>query len=296
MLKIICIEEHANDPGIGQAAVPAMMREAPYMALCQSERVASAPHDPSRPGQVAMAQALPLAGEIGSVRLKAMDEHGIAMQVISLGQPTQLVPAELVIGLARAANDRLAASVGAHPDRFAGFATLPWQHPQAAAAELTRAVEELGFKGALLMGRPSDAFLDDPRYAPVLKRLNELRVPLYVHPGVPLPAVNASYYEGFAPHVSAQAITGLSRTISETYRAQIWVTPSGMFDLPHFKFIHEVLGADRIIWSNDYPYLTLDGTRAFIESLPVSDDDREKIAFRNAEELLRLTGEGSRSA
>ena len=351
MLKIICIEEHANDPGIGQAAVPAMMKEAPYMALCQSERVAAVRHDPNRPGQVAMAQVLPLAGEIGAVRLKAMDEHGIAMQVVSLGQPTQLVPAELAIELARDANDRLAASVDAHPDRFAGFATLPWQHPQAAADELTRAVEELGFKGALLMGRPSDAFLDDPRYAPVLKRLNELCVPLYIHPGVPLPAVNAAYYEGFAPHVSAQfavagwgwhheagiqtlrlilsgafdtypelrvisghwgemvpfylarlddllpkAITGLSRTISETYRAQIWVTPSGMFDMPHFKFIHEVLGADRIIWSNDYPYLTLDGTRAFIESLPVSQEDLEKIAFRNAEDLLRLTAEGSRSA
>jgi predicted TIM-barrel fold metal-dependent hydrolase len=60
--------------------------------------------------------------------------------------------------------------------------------------------------------------------------------------------------------------------------------------------IHEVLGADRIIWSNDSPYLTLDGTRAFIESLPVSDYDRGKIAFRNAEELLRLPGEGSGSA
>ena len=71
MLKIICIEEHANDPGIGQAAVPAMMREAPYMALCQSERVASVPHDPNRPGQVAMAHVLPLASEIGAVRLKA---------------------------------------------------------------------------------------------------------------------------------------------------------------------------------------------------------------------------------
>jgi uncharacterized protein len=351
MLKIICIEEHANDPGIGMAAAPAMMKQAPYMELCQPERVAVTPRNPHRPGQVPMTQAVALANEIGEVRLRAMDEQAIAMQVISLGQPTQLVPADRAIEIACAANDRLATSVAAHPGRFAGFATLPWQHPQAAADELTRAVDELGLKGALLMGRPGESFLDDPRYAPVLERLNALRVPLYVHPGVPAPAVKRVYYDGLSPEVVTQfalagwgwhheagihtlrlilsgafdtypelrvisghwgemvpfylarlddllprAITGLSRTISETYRAQIWVTPSGMFDLPHFKFIHEVLGADRIIWSNDYPYLTLDGTRAFIESLPVSDHDREKIAFRNAEELLRLTGEDSRPA
>jgi hypothetical protein len=83
-------------------------------------------------------------------------------------------------------------------------------------------------------------------------------------------------------------VTGLNRTISETYRNHVWVTPSGLFDLPHFQFIHTVIGADRIIWSVDYPYLTLDGTREFIEKLPVSDYDREKIAHLNAEKLFRL--------
>jgi uncharacterized protein len=283
-----------------------MMQQAPYMALCQPERIAAAHPNPNRPGQVPMKQAVPLANEIGEVRLRAMDEQAIAMQVISLGQPTQLVPADLAIELARAANDGLAASVATHPDRFAGFATLCWQHPQAAADELSRAVDELGFKGALLMGRPSETFLDDPRYAPVLERLNTLRVPLYVRPCVPAPAVKKVYYDGLSPEVVAQfalagwgwhheagihtlrlilsgafdtypdlrvisghrgemvpfylarlddllpkTVTGFSRSISETYRAQVWVTPSGMFDLPHFKFIHEVLGADRIIWSND---------------------------------------------
>jgi hypothetical protein len=50
----------------------------------------------------------------------------------------------------------------------------------------------------------------------------------------------------------------------------VWVTPSSLFDLPQFQFIHIVIGADRIIWSVDYPYLTLDGTREFLGKLPVS--------------------------
>jgi predicted TIM-barrel fold metal-dependent hydrolase len=83
-------------------------------------------------------------------------------------------------------------------------------------------------------------------------------------------------------------LTGLSQTITETYRNHVWVTPSGLFDLPQFRFIHTVIGADRIIWSVDYPYLTMDGTREFLANLPVSEQDREKIAHLNAESLFTL--------
>jgi uncharacterized protein len=58
-----------------------------------------------------------------------------------------------------------------------------------------------------------------------------------------------------------QKVTGLSRTINDTYKANVWVTPSGLFERPQFDFVHNVLGADRIIRASDYPYLTLDGTR-----------------------------------
>jgi hypothetical protein len=39
----------------------------------------------------------------------------------------------------------------------------------------------------------------------------------------------------------------------------------------------------------DYPYLTLDGTREFLGKLPVSEQDREKIAHLNAEKLFTLS-------
>ena len=97
------------------------------------------------------------------VWLWAMDEQATAIKVISLGQMTLLVPNYEAIKLARAANTRLAAPVAIHSDRFAGFATLPWQRSQAAGDELSRAIDELGFKGTLLMGRPGRTFLDDRR-------------------------------------------------------------------------------------------------------------------------------------
>jgi uncharacterized protein len=74
--------------------------------------------------------------DLGASRLADMDAHGIDFQVISHVAPAAqgLGGAE---GIARAcaANDRLAGAVRAHPDRFAGFATLPTADPVAAARE-----------------------------------------------------------------------------------------------------------------------------------------------------------------
>ncbi|MBB1592963.1 amidohydrolase family protein [Achromobacter sp. UMC46] len=61
-----------------------------------------------------------------------------------------------------------------------------------------------------------------------------------------------------------------------------------MLNLPHFEFIHNVVGTDCIIYAVDYPYLTNTGARAFLQGLPVSQEDKEKIAHRNAELLFGL--------
>jgi predicted TIM-barrel fold metal-dependent hydrolase len=48
------------------------------------------------------------------------------------------------------------------------------------------------------------------------------------------------------------------------------------------------VGADRLLFSVDYPFSANDRGRAFLDSLPVSIPDREKIAHGNAERLLKL--------
>ncbi|MNL10903.1 Amidohydrolase [compost metagenome] len=85
-----------------------------------------------------------------------------------------------------------------------------------------------------------------------------------------------------------QEASGLRRPIVQTYREHVYVSPSGMLTLPHFQFIHALMGAERILYSIDYPYQSLDGARAFIERLPVSDVDKALIAHGNAERLLGL--------
>jgi uncharacterized protein len=202
-MKIICIEEHAADAEIGKVTGPLLMKEAPYMAFSCTENVVK-PYNPHKPMHRTLKEASMLASDIGVDRIRAMDEEGIQMQVVSYGNPAQLAPANQAVSLTRAPNDRLARAVAANPGRLAGFAVLPWQDPQATADEWARAVNELGFKGALIAGRPGDTFLDDPGYALVHAKLNELKVPLYVHPFYAIPTVQKAYYGGFSPEVTAQ--------------------------------------------------------------------------------------------
>jgi len=85
-----------------------------------------------------------------------------------------------------------------------------------------------------------------------------------------------------------QKDTGLSRTISQTILDQVWITTSGFFTLPPFIAALLTFGADRILFSVDYPFSdNLEG-RAFLDALPVTPDDRKKIAHANADHLLKL--------
>jgi predicted TIM-barrel fold metal-dependent hydrolase len=45
---------------------------------------------------------------------------------------------------------------------------------------------------------------------------------------------------------------------------------------------------DRILFSVDYPFASNARGRAFLDALPISEDDRKKVAHGNADALLKL--------
>ena len=76
--------------------------------------------------------------EFRDQRLAEMDSNGIELTILGLNTPALqaiLDPAEAA-DVARRANDTLATEVALNPGRFAGFAGLPMQDPEAAALEL----------------------------------------------------------------------------------------------------------------------------------------------------------------
>ena len=81
----------------------------------------------------------------------------------------------------------------------AEFAVLPMLSPDAAAVELTRAVKELGFHGALINGTTEGRFLDHPSYDGILSQAEALDVPIYIHPHLAPEAVRDAYYSDLEP-------------------------------------------------------------------------------------------------
>jgi predicted TIM-barrel fold metal-dependent hydrolase len=273
-----------------------------------------------------------------------MDANGIDLQVIShTAEGIIPFPGDEGVRLAREANDQLAAAVTAHPDRFAGFATLPMSDPEAAADELERAVRLLRFKGAMINGTTHGRFLDHPSFFPILERAVTLDVPIYVHPAEPPVAVREAYYSGFDAAVTFSLATSgwgwhseagthalrlilagvfdrlptlhivighmgemipfmlarindkltpgtrhLQRTVPEYFLQNFSITTSGFFTDPPLLLALQMLGAERIMFSVDYPYSTNEQGRAFLDHAPISSLEKEKISHLNAERLLKL--------
>jgi predicted TIM-barrel fold metal-dependent hydrolase len=276
--------------------------------------------------------------DLGNLRIRAMDEAGIDLQVISENNPAaQNLDAESAVKLARASNDILHEAVRTHPDRFAGFATLPTPDPGAAADELERAVGKLGFKGAMIMGLTQGRFMDDKQFRPIFERAAALDVPLYVHPTSPHPAVVDAYFKEYpalavAPlgftletltHTVRLVVSGLfdeypklkiivghlgetmpylmwrtdylvaermsmPRSFADYYRECFWLTTSGSFSNAALACAIAEMGADRIMFSVDWPFIPNALGRQWLDAAPLSDADRAAILSGNARTLLGL--------
>jgi 2,3-dihydroxybenzoate decarboxylase len=280
--------------------------------------------------------------EIGEMRIKAMDEAGIDIQVLSHTAPSaQKLPREIAAPLTRRVNDRLAEKIARHPTRFAGFAALPTADPDAAADELARCVEVLGFKGAMLHGLGDGVWLDDQRFWPIFARAEALDVPLYLHPAVPLPQVIDAYYKeyekdfpvllragwGYTVEAATQGVRmilsgvfdkhpnlkimlghlgeglpffawridsalarpgGKSVAFRDIFCRNFYVTTSGFFSDPALLCCMQEIGVDRILFAIDYPFEDNAPGPRWLETVPLCDEDKAKIASGNAKRLLRM--------
>jgi hypothetical protein len=179
---------------------------------------------------------LPKLVDLGDDRLKDMDESGIDVQVLM----HTLVPDtnQDAVRLAREANDQLAETIAMHPDRYAGFAILPWAHPEAAVVEMKRAVQSLGLNAVMGNGTANGRFLDDPSFFPVWQQAAELNVPVYIHPAPPPKAVLDAYFGGFDPHMQWLLATSCWGWHSELAIHALRLIASGLFDrLPALQLI-----------------------------------------------------------
>ena len=276
--------------------------------------------------------------DLGEQRLSTMDACGIDMQALSLSAPglEQLDPA-VGTDLSRKANDALATVIQKYPERFLGYAALAPKRPQEAAAELQRAVKDLGFIGWNTHSNFGDSYLDAEAYWPILEMAAKLEVPVYLHPTVP--AIPNAWTYGFAlagapfgfgfetalcmmrliysgvfdRYPGLKIILGhlgealpflfkridwayvrpfdpearpkLNKKPSEYLKNNVFITTSGNYYTPAFRCTYEAMGIDRILLGTDYPYEDTRECMQFLEHLPISEEEKQMVYFRNAEAL-----------
>jgi aminocarboxymuconate-semialdehyde decarboxylase len=134
----------------------------------------------------AQGYAYPLFAEFHDpqAKLESMDRMGIDIAVISPAPPMFYYWADVDVAVKAAGlvNDGIADMVTADPARLRGMATIPLQHPDAAIAELERVVREYRFKAIEIGTSVEGEQLAEPRYRPILRRAQELRVAVFAHP------------------------------------------------------------------------------------------------------------------
>ncbi len=190
-LRIVALEEHVALPVLLDAWARAGVPQIPQLGY----------------GDEPFAQRL---RDVAERRLADMDDQGVDVQVLSLASPgVQNLAAADAVTVAREANDALAAVVAGNPARFQALAAIPTPSPDAAAAELERAVTGLGFRGAMLYGRTGTMLADAPEFDDLYATAERLRVPLHFHPQTPVQPVLDAYYAGLGGVGMGLATAGL---------------------------------------------------------------------------------------
>ena len=103
------------------------------------------------------------------------------------------------------------------------------------------------------------------------------------HMGEALPHMQPRMDEIMPPEM-----TKLKKPLSAYLRENLWYTFSGFNYTQNFTNLMTQVGVDRIMFSVDHPYASMVTARHFLDQLPISQSDRERIAHGNAERLFKM--------
>lgn len=208
-----------------------------YMSRAYHERMAAVPGMTLKPDVFGMAY------ERGGIRvvscnkswldpdhcIRDMDKRGIDMRLLSLSTPNLYIfPAAEQAEIARQVNDETLAAVKKHPDRMRALPSLPLGDVGAALKELDRVSNAAEVTGLAIGSNVDGVPLSDPRFEPVWKRINELKLPVVEHPMHP-------------PFGSQMNDNDLSLILGFWFDTQLMVTrliQNGIFErYPDFPFL-----------------------------------------------------------
>lgn len=118
-------------------------------------------------------------------RIADMNSLGVDVHVVSTSGQFYFYDreAQVIAGMHRECNDEVHQMTVDYPDRLKGMALIPMQDVDLAIAELDRAVNQLGFVGAMIDDKVNGKTFDDPEYLPLWKAAEQMGAVMFVHQG-----------------------------------------------------------------------------------------------------------------
>ena len=233
----------------------------------------------------------------------AMEANGTLEQLMKLGNKAH-VDHYVVFSAAtrpeqvQAINDFISKEVKKYPDQLTGLGTL---HPKMKdpEKEIDRIIS-LGLKGIKLHPDFQQFYVDAPEAKRIYAYLQG-KLPVLFHAGdyrysYSSPRRIAKVYDEFP---KLKIIAAHFGGWSEWRQAMEWIVPRkriyvdtcssmySMSDIEAYKII-KMYGADRVMFGTDYPMWTYDEDLAKIRRLPLSEEEKEKIFFKNAEKVFKI--------
>ncbi|QSZ30995.1 hypothetical protein DSL72_000556 [Monilinia vaccinii-corymbosi] len=294
-----------------------------------------------------------LDGSASSIaaRIEEMDKANISISILSLTGPgiQGIFNTTYAIYAASAVNNETAAiyKTGIHSSRFEFFCQVPLQDAEAAAAEAERCVKDLGGVGIWSNGYTNNnsanapIYLDHPMYEVFWAKVQELNVPLYLHPREPIPQQQTSFvgYEflagsvlGFSTETMTHALRIMLSGVFDRYpdikiilghcgeglpfyltrmkqrmrhmtpgswamksdlltywEKNFWVTTSGVMSLTTLNAAIGSIGANRVLFSVDYPFEDDVEQAGWFDGLELPGNTKDMIGFENAKTLFGFT-------
>lgn len=224
--------------------------------------------------------------------LASMTDHGIEQTVL-----VPFKPAGYHLG---PENDRVTAAVGIHPDRFVGFARVdPWQGA-AAVAEARRAFDELGLVGLYLHPFEEQFAANDEAVFPLMDLLQERGLPLLLaggYPGFSHPSQIGDLARQFrdvtivATHGGQLNISGL--LLADAGRMlrsnpNVIMETSGIYREDFIEDTVKELGAERVVFGSNAPYMDPGFEALRIRLAHLSNDQKQTLGRGNLRRILRL--------
>jgi len=208
----------------------------------------------------------------------------------------------------RANNDRQAELMKGSNGRFIAFADCAldgrYRIVDNVVRELERAVKELGLHGLKIHPSNLKIAADDPRLRPIVEAAGRLKIPILFHSN---PTAYDPDFYGSAPSRIHRLMYGRNQpfviahlggiSALELLEGECYVDISGallsLSDLFGIEFCERLLrqiGLERILFGTDYPIFPYERYFEVLDRMGFTDEEIEKIAYKNAARLLKLKG------